>query len=210
MLNLDVEKLEKTFEIKPYANGSVANKKKLNIEDAVREILSNIGEDPQRDGLQRTPDRVARMFDELTAGYHIDPVKMLNGAMFDVDYDEMVLVKDIDFYSLCEHHMLPFIGKAHVAYIPSKRVVGLSKIPRIVERFGRRLLVQERMTSQIADFIEEVLEPQGVAVVIEGTHMCMVMRGIQKANASMTTSAMRGTFKKDPKTRSEFMDLVNH
>jgi GTP cyclohydrolase I len=210
MLNLDLEKLEQTFEIKPHVNGSVAETKKLNIEEAVRQILTSIGEDPQRDGLQRTPDRVARMFDELTAGYHVDTVKMLNGAMFDVDYDEMVLVKDIDFYSLCEHHMLPFIGKAHVAYIPSKRVVGLSKIPRIVEMFARRLQVQERMTSQIADFIEEVLEPQGVAVVIEGSHMCMVMRGIQKANASMTTSAMRGTFKKDSKTRSEFMDLINH
>ena len=148
------------------------------------------------------------MYDELTAGYHVDPIAMINDALFTVDYDEMVVVKDIDFFSLCEHHMLPFSGRAHVAYIPNGKVVGLSKIPRIVEMFARRLQVQERMTVQIADFIEEVLEPQGVAVVIEGTHMCMVMRGIKKANATMTSSAMRGCFRKEHKTRSEFMEII--
>ncbi len=210
MLNLDIDKLYENFDISPHVNGKVAQETKVNIEEAVREILGNIGEDPERDGLRRTPDRVARMFDELTAGYHVDPEKLINDAIFDVEYDEMVVVKDIDFQSLCEHHMLPFIGKAHVAYIPSKKVVGLSKIPRIVEMFARRLQVQERMTVQIADFIDEVLQPQGVAVVIEGSHMCMVMRGIKKANATMTTSAMRGIFKSNPTTRSKFFDHVNH
>lgn len=182
----------------------------MNIEDAVREILTQIGEDPEREGLVRTPARVASMYDELTAGYHIDPAELINEAIFDVDYDEMVVVKDIDFQSLCEHHMLPFIGKAHVAYIPRQKVVGLSKIPRIVEMFARRLQVQERMTVQIADFINEVLHPQGVAVIVEGSHMCMVMRGVKKANATMTTSAMRGIFKSNATTRSEFMEHVNH
>jgi GTP cyclohydrolase I len=210
MLDLDTKKLNDLFEITPYINGEVAMEKKENLQDAVRRILTNIGEDPNREGLQRTPDRVSRMFDELTSGYHTDPVKMLNEALFSVEYDEMVVVKDIDFYSLCEHHMLPFIGKAHVAYIPNGKVVGLSKIPRIVEMFARRLQVQERMTSQIADFIDEVLQPQGVAVVVEGSHMCMVMRGIKKANASMTTSAMRGVFKDSSMTRGEFLDHINH
>ena len=154
----------------------------------------------------RTPERVAKMYAELTAGYHTDPEKLINGAMFDVDYDEMVIVKDINFFSLCEHHMLPFNGRVHIAYIPNGKVVGLSKIPRIVEMFARRLQVQERMTTQIADFIEEVLQPQGVAVVVEGAHMCMVMRGVKKDGASMTTSAMRGTFKSNALTRSEFMN----
>ena len=178
------------------------------IERGVRMVLEGIGEDPDRGGLKDTPSRVARMYEELTAGYHIDPAELINEAVFDVEYDEMVLVKDIDFQSLCEHHMLPFIGKAHVAYIPTKKVIGLSKIPRIVEMFARRLQVQERMTVQIADFIEEVLQPQGVAVIVEGVHMCMVMRGVRKANATMTTSAMRGTFKKNATTRAEFMELV--
>lgn len=182
----------------------------MKLQNAVRTILTEIGEDPERDGLQRTPERVARMFEELTAGYHIDPIAMINDAIFDVEYDEMVLVKDIDFQSLCEHHMLPFIGRAHVAYIPKAKVVGLSKIPRIVEMFARRLQVQERMTVQIADFIDEVLQPQGVAVVVEGSHMCMVMRGIKKANATMTTSAMRGLFKRNATTRAEFMELIAH
>lgn len=208
-MNIDVKKLEESFQITPYINGPVAKNRKANVEGAIKTILENIGEDPEREGLLRTPDRVARMYDELTSGYHVDPVKMLNGALFSVDYDEMVVVKDIEFHSLCEHHMLPFSGKVHVAYLPKGKVVGLSKIPRIVEMFARRLQVQERMTVQIAEFIEEVLQPQGVAVVVEGTHMCMVMRGVKKANASMTTSAMRGAFRKSDKTRNEFMQLIH-
>ena len=152
--------------------------KQARIEAAVQEILRDIGEDPQREGLLKTPDRVARMYEELTAGYHVDTEKLINGAIFNVDYDEMVVVKDIDFYSMCEHHMLPFYGRAHVAYIPNGKVVGLSKIPRIVEMFARRLQIQEQMTTQIADFIQNTLEPQGVAVVVEGVHMCSVMRGV--------------------------------
>lgn len=178
------------------------------IEHAVREILVGIGEQPDREGLLKTPSRVAKMYAELTAGYHVDPEALINDAIFTVGYDEMVLVKNIDFYSLCEHHMLPFMGQVHVAYIPNGKVVGLSKIPRIVEMFARRLQVQERMTVQIADFINQHLEPQGVAVVAEGVHMCSVMRGVKKANASMVTSAMRGVFRDDPKTRAEFMAHV--
>jgi GTP cyclohydrolase I len=200
--------LNDQFELSEPNSGREALENKGMIEQAVRDILANIGEDPDRDGLIQTPDRVARMYEELTAGYHIDPVDLINNAIFDVDYDEMVIVKDIDFQSMCEHHMLPFIGRAHVAYIPAKKVVGLSKIPRIVEMFARRLQVQERMTVQIADFIEEVLQPQGVAVIVEGAHMCMIMRGIKKANATMTTSAMRGAFKKNATTRAEFMELI--
>ena len=179
------------------------------IEAAVRTILTEIGEDPARDGLIRTPERVARAYAELTAGYHVDPQALINGAIFDVDYDEMVIVRDIHFYSLCEHHTLPFYGHAHVAYIPNGKVIGLSKIPRIVEMFARRLQVQERMTVQIADFLNEVLAPRGVAVVAQGVHMCSVMRGVRKENASMITSAMRGVFRKDSKTRAEFLGLIN-
>ncbi|MEI8165902.1 MAG: GTP cyclohydrolase I FolE, partial [Chloroflexales bacterium] len=175
------------------------------IEAAVRSILTGIGEQPDREGLLNTPSRVANMYAELTAGYHVDPVALINDAIFTVDYDEMVLVKHIDFYSLCEHHLLPFMGQVHVAYIPQGKVVGLSKIPRIVEMFARRLQVQERMTVQIADFINAQLQPKGVAVVAEGTHLCSVMRGVKKANASMVTSAMRGIFRDDQKTRAEFM-----
>jgi len=177
----------------------------VKIKNAVASIIEAIGEDPDREGLVKTPNRVARMFDELTAGYHIDPVVLINGAIFSVDYDEMVVVKDIDFHSLCEHHMLPFYGKAHVAYIPNGKVVGLSKIPRIVEMFARRLQIQEQMTSQIANFIQETLNPAGVAVVIEGAHMCAMMRGVKKANTKMTTSKMLGSFREDDKLRSEFM-----
>jgi GTP cyclohydrolase I len=179
------------------------------IEAAVRAILENIGEEPDREGLLRTPSRVAKMYAELTAGYRIDPDALVNDAVFSVDYDEMVMVKDIDFSSLCEHHMLPFMGRVHVAYIPNGKVIGLSKIPRIVEMFARRLQVQERMTVQIADFIDAALKPQGVAVVAEGVHMCSVMRGVKKANAKMITSAMRGVFRSDPKTRAEFMGHVD-
>jgi len=203
-----LEELEKTFQKEPDAEtGREAHQ--TNIEVAVREILFHIGEDPERQGLVRTPERVARMYDELTAGYHTDPVKLVNGALFDVDYDDMVIVKDIDFYSMCEHHMLPFLGRVHVAYIPNGKVIGLSKIPRIVEMFARRLQIQEQMTQQIADFIQEVLDPRGVAVVVEGMHMCSIMRGVKKANASMTTSAMLGSFREDPKTRAEFLDHIS-
>ncbi len=178
------------------------------IETAMQTILTSIGEDPTREGLQRTPARVARMYEELTEGYHTDPIKLVNDAIFDVDYSEMVIVKDIDFYSLCEHHTLPFFGKAHVAYIPDGKVIGLSKIPRIVDMFARRLQVQERMTQQIGDFLNDVLHPYGVAVVVEGTHMCSMMRGVKKANASMITSALIGTFKADQKSRAEFMEHI--
>jgi GTP cyclohydrolase I len=179
------------------------------IEAAVRSILYSVGEDPERDGLLNTPKRVAKMYQELLEGYRTNPEKLLNGAIFDVDYSEMVVVRDIEYYSLCEHHMLPFIGNAHVAYIPRRKVVGLSKIPRIVDMFARRLQVQERMTKQIADFIMDVLDPCGVGVVVEGSHMCACMRGVRKANARMITSALMGDFRENEKTRMEFMSLVN-
>lgn len=175
------------------------------IETAVTGILSAVGEDPQREGLLKTPNRVARMYDELLSGYRTDPMKLINGALFNVDYDDMVIVRDIEFASLCEHHMLPFLGRVHVAYIPNGRVVGLSKIPRIVDMFARRLQVQERMTRQIADFINEVLQPQGVAVVADGVHLCSMIRGVKKHEASMTTSTMYGVFKANAATRAEFM-----
>jgi GTP cyclohydrolase I len=174
------------------------------VEGAVREILAEIGEDPDRDGLVGTPGRVHRMYTELTAGYHVDPERLINGAVFEVDYSEMVVVKDIPFYSLCEHHLLPFFGSAHVAYIPRGRVVGLSKIPRIVEMYARRLQVQERLTQQIADFIQERLVPQGVGVVVEATHLCAVMRGVRKPGTVMTTSAVLGLFRSRDRTRAEF------
>jgi len=179
------------------------------IHSAVRMILSEIGEIPERDGLLKTPDRVARMFSEITAGYDMDPIDLINGALFEVDYDEMVLVKDIEFYSMCEHHMLPFYGRAHVAYIPRGKVIGLSKIPRMVEMYARRLQVQERMTVQIADLLQEVLNPQGVAVVVEGAHMCAMMRGVKKAEANMTTRKMLGAFKEDQVLRSEFLSHIS-
>ena len=178
------------------------------IECAVRDILTAIGEDPDREGLMDTPQRVTRMYAELTAGYHVDPVHLVNDAIFDVTYDQMVIVRDIDYYSMCEHHMLPFMGQASVAYIPSGKVIGLSKIPRIVEMFARRLQLQERMTQQIAGFLEETLHPLGVAVVVEGLHMCAAMRGVKKANARMVTSAMLGTFKEQQTTRNEFLDHI--
>ena len=183
--------------------------RKENIESAVRSILANVGEDPERQGLLGTPDRIARMYDEVLGGYNVNLEKLVNGALFDVAYDEMIVVKDIEFYSMCEHHMLPFFGRAHVAYIPSDKVIGLSKIPRIVEMFARRLQVQERMTRQIADTIDEILSPQGVAVVIEGNHMCSMMRGVKKQEASMITSAMLGCFKKSDKTRNELFSHLH-
>lgn len=176
------------------------------IESATAEILEAIGEDPGREGLLKTPHRVAKMYDELLAGYRTDPLKLINGALFDVDYSDMVIVKNIEFYSLCEHHMLPFYGHVNVAYIPDGKVIGLSKIPRIVDLFARRLQVQERMTHQIAEFVQEVLQPQGVAVVAEGVHMCAMMRGVKKADASMTTSSMLGSFRENISTRMEFME----
>ncbi len=175
------------------------------IESATTSILTAVGEDPNREGLLNTPNRVARMYEELLSGYRADPVKLINNALFDVEYDDMVIVKDIEFSSLCEHHLLPFIGHAHVAYIPRGKVIGLSKIPRIVDMFARRLQVQERMTRQIANFLNEVLDARGVAVVVEAKHMCSMMRGVQKHNSSMTTSAMLGTFRENEKTRGEFM-----
>lgn len=175
------------------------------IEDAVRTILHEIGEDPNREGLVRTPRRVAKMYAELTAGYHVDPDALINDAIFTVDYNEMVVVRNIDFASLCEHHTLPFWGKAHVAYIPNGKVIGLSKIPRIVDMFSQRLQVQERMTVQIADFLREAIDAAGVAVVVEGAHMCSMMRGVKKANARMITSSIQGVFQDDPRTRAEFM-----
>jgi GTP cyclohydrolase I len=178
------------------------------MECSVQNILEAIGEDPGREGLLRTPERVARMYEELTAGYHVDPVRLINDAIFDVEYDQMVVVKEIDYYSMCEHHMLPFLGQAHVAYIPDGRVIGLSKIPRVVEMFARRLQVQERMTQQIAEFLMDTLHPLGVAVVAEGLHMCAAMRGVKKANARMTTSAMLGTFKTNRSTREEFFQHI--
>lgn len=209
MHKVNLEYLEETFEITPEENGAHAKARAAGIAAATRQVLKHIGEDPEREGLLKTPERVGRMYDELTAGYHTDPIKLINGALFGVDYDEMVVVKDIDFSSLCEHHMLPFFGRAHVAYIPDGKVVGLSKIPRIVDMFARRLQVQERMTRQIADFIQEVLHPKGVAVVVEGAHMCSIMRGVKKPNATMTTSAMLGSFRDDPKTRAEFMGHIS-
>jgi GTP cyclohydrolase IA len=175
------------------------------LEEAVRGILREIGEDPDRDGLRGTPGRVRRMYAELTAGYHVDPDRLINGAVFDVDYSEMVVVKDIPFYSLCEHHLLPFFGVAHVAYIPRGRVIGLSKIPRVVEMYARRLQVQERLTQQVADFLMERLEPRGVGVVLEATHLCAVMRGVRKPGTIMTTSAVLGLFRTADRTRAEFL-----
>lgn len=176
------------------------------VQEAVRNLLIAVGEDPGREGLLRTPERVARAYDELLAGYRVDPQKVINDALFSESYDEMVIVRDIEFYSLCEHHLLPFLGSAHIAYLPKGKIVGLSKIPRVVDLFARRLQVQERMTRQIADFLDTALHPHGVAVVVEALHLCAMMRGVKKANARMVTSALCGTFSKNPLTRQEFLD----
>jgi GTP cyclohydrolase I len=176
---------------------------------AVRIVLKSIGEDPEREGLLRTPERVAKAYQELLSGYRTDPIELLNEAIFEVTYDEMVIVRDIEFYSLCEHHMLPFLGRAHVAYLPKGKVIGLSKIPRIVDMFSRRLQVQERMTKQIADLVDELLHPKGVAVVVEGLHLCSVMRGVRKHDARMTTSSMSGAFRTNLPTRQEFLDNIS-
>ena len=182
---------------------------KKKIVDAVSKILSAIGEDPQREGLVRTPHRVANAYEEILGGYTMGPVKLINGALFTVDYDEMVVVKDIEFFSLCEHHLLPFFGRVHVAYLPRNKVLGLSKIPRIVDMFAHRLQVQERMTQQIAHFMQDTINPLGVGVVVEAQHLCMMMRGIKKEQASMTTSAMLGGFRTRLETRMEFLDMIH-
>ena len=179
------------------------------IASAVKDILVAVGEDPSRDGLLSTPERVAKSYGELLEGYRMDPKSLINEAVFDVVYDQMVIVRDIEFYSMCEHHMLPFMGRAHVAYIPSDKVIGLSKIPRIVDLFSRRLQVQERMTTQIAEYLDVVLKPHGVGVVVEGLHMCMMVRGVKKHDARMTTSAMLGNFRTDMSTRMEFLDNIS-
>ena len=178
-------------------------------EKAVTKILELVGEDPQREGLLKTPQRVAKAFEFLTEGYRQDPKEILEQALFTTSNDEMVLVRDIEFYSMCEHHMLPIIGRAHVAYIPDGKVVGLSKIPRIVNVYARRLQIQEQMTEQIADAISETIKPKGVAVVLHARHMCMEMRGVEKINSTTVSSALRGLFKKDERTRNEFYNLIN-
>lgn len=179
------------------------------VEESITQLLNALGENPDREGLKNTPRRVARMYSELLAGYHVDPVAMVNGALFEVKYDEMVIVRDIEFYSLCEHHMLPFIGRVHVAYIPDGKILGISKIPRVVDMYACRLQVQERMTRQIADFLRDLLKPQGVAVVVEAMHLCMMMRGIRKHDARMTTSAMHGAFRANLATREEFLANIS-
>jgi len=183
--------------------------KQEEFEQAITKVLELIGEDPTREGLIKTPARVAKAFDFLTEGYAQDPKKILSDALFTTSNDEMVLVRDIEFYSMCEHHMLPIIGRAHVAYIPDGKVVGLSKIPRIVNVFARRLQIQEQMTEQIADAISETIKPKGVAVVLHARHMCMEMRGVEKINSTTVSSALRGLFKKDERTRNEFYNLIN-
>ena len=171
-------------------------------------LIKAVGEDPEREGLKKTPERVARMYAELLSGYRADAEKFINGALFNITYDEMVIVRDIEFYSLCEHHMLPFIGRAHVAYLPDGKVIGLSKIPRVVDMYARRLQVQERLTRQIADFLSDALKPHGVAVVVEAMHMCSMMRGVKKHDARMTTSAMHGSFRTNLATRQEFLNHI--
>ena len=176
--------------------------------EAIKLLLSELGEDPTREGLARTPERVTKALEFLTSGYNTDISAVLNDALFTVDYTEMVMVKDIDFYSLCEHHLLPFFGKCHVAYVPNGKVIGLSKIPRLVEVFSRRLQVQERFTNQLAETLSEILNPMGVAVVVEATHLCMLMRGVEKQNSFAVTSAMLGVFRSDTRTRMEFFELL--
>jgi GTP cyclohydrolase I len=176
----------------------------------VREILEQLGEDPLREGLERTPERVEKALQFLTSGYSVDIRKLVNGALYEVKYDEMVVVKDIEFFSLCEHHMLPFFGKMHVAYLPKSRVIGLSKIPRIVDAFARRLQIQERLTQEVAQTIEQIIDPVGVGVICEARHFCMMMRGVEKQHSGAMTSAMLGSFRTQKKTRDEFLALVNH
>ena len=200
------EKIKRTEELT--LAESASKEKPESVADLVRRILQLIGEDPDRDGLRQTPHRFEKALRFLTSGYQQDPEKLLNGAMFSVCYDQMVLVKDIEIYSLCEHHMLPFFGKCHVAYIPDKKVVGLSKIPRLVNMFARRLQIQERLTNQIATAIQQNIAPLGVGVVVEARHLCMVMRGVEKQNSQTVTSAMLGAFRENVQTREEFLSLI--
>jgi GTP cyclohydrolase I len=179
------------------------------VKKAILELLTALGEDHTREGLVKTPERVALMYHELLEGYHTNPDELLNDALFDLDYHEMVIVRDIEFYSLCEHHLLPFMGRAHVAYLPKGKVIGLSKIPRVIEMFSRRLQVQERLTQQIAVFLDELIQPDGVAVVVEALHLCSMMRGVKKQDARMTTSVMRGKFQKDANLRMEFLQNIS-
>jgi len=191
-------KLETTIPILPSAS----------FEELVREMLVRLGEDPEREGLLRTPERVHKAFEYLTRGYNEDPEALLKNALFTVTYDEMVIVKDVEMFSLCEHHMLPFFGKVHVAYIPNGKVIGLSKIPRLIETFSRRLQIQERLTTQIAETIQKVIQPQGVGVVIEARHLCMMMRGVEKQHSAAVTSSMLGCFREEHETRTEFLSLI--
>ena len=200
------EKTNRTEELTLTAPGGLGESE--SIADMLRRMLRMIGEDPNRDGLRHTPERFEKALRFLTSGYLQDPEKVLNGAMFSVSYDQMVLVKDIEVYSLCEHHMLPFFGSCHVGYLPKGKVVGLSKIPRVVGAFAHRLQLQERMTNEIAQALNEALAPRGVGVVIEARHLCLEMRGVQKPGGQMITSCMLGTFRRDPRTRAEFLDLV--
>jgi GTP cyclohydrolase I len=201
-----IEKGNRTEELSLTESVSVGESE--SIADLVRRMIQLIGEDPNRDGLRHTPERFEKALRFLTSGYQQDPEKLLNGAMFSVCYDQMVLVKDIEVYSLCEHHMLPFFGKCHVAYIPDKKVVGLSKIPRLVNMFARRLQIQERLTNQIASAIQQKISPLGVGVVVEARHLCMVMRGVEKQNSQTVTSAMLGSFRENVQTREEFLSLI--
>src|SRR5205807_1143897 len=200
------ERPKKTEELN--LNEDVQHENEESIAELVRTMITRLGEDPNREGLRRTPERFERALRYLTSGYHQDPEKVLNGAMFTTCYDQMVVVKDIDLFSLCEHHILPFFGKCHVAYIPDKRVVGLSKIPRLVNMYSRRLQIQERLTNQIAQAIQKVIEPLGVGVVIEARHLCMVMRGVEKNRTETITSAMLGAFRENQRTREEFLSLI--
>ena len=200
------ERPKKTEELN--LNEDAQHENQENIAELVRTMITRLGEDPNREGLRRTPERFERALRYLTSGYHQDPEKVLNGAMFTTCYDQMVVVKDIDLFSLCEHHILPFFGKCHVAYIPDKRVVGLSKIPRLVNMYSRRLQIQERLTNQIAQAIQKVIQPLGVGVVIEARHLCMVMRGVEKQRTETITSAMLGAFRENQRTREEFLSLI--
>ena len=202
------DKIERTDELELVEEPSEEGGQ--NIAEAMRQVLAEIGENPHREGLRRTPERFEQALRFLTSGYGQDPEKLLNGAMFNVCYDQMVVVKDIEMFSLCEHHILPFFGRCHVAYIPNKKVVGLSKIPRLVNMFSRRLQIQERLTAQIAEAIQKCIDPLGVGVVIEARHLCMIMRGVQKQRSEAVTSAMLGAFRENLQTREEFLSLIGH